>query len=180
MREVDRPRGMARGTKGAGRGGAEQRWCRRGGGSLRPSGPQPRRPGRTPYGAPREKPGLPAEAQARPEAGRGGSEPGGDSEPGRSRRPTRGFALGPLGATPHSPRRTGGSKGASGKIGGQRLRPSRAHSSGGAGGSGGGSDRRGSDGGGGGGYPAPESAAAAAAAVAAAAAALPLRPPLPL
>jgi hypothetical protein len=144
------------------------------GGSLRPSGPQPRRPGRTPYGAPREKPGLPAEAQAWPEAGRGGSKPGGDSEPGRS--PTRGFGLGPLGATPHSPRRTGGSKGASGKIRGQRLRPSRAHSSGGAGGSGGGSDRRGSGGGGGGGYPAPESAAA----VAAAAAALPLWPPLPL
>lgn len=31
MREVDRPRRMARGPKGAGRGGAEQRWCRRGG-----------------------------------------------------------------------------------------------------------------------------------------------------
>lgn len=137
-------------------------------GSLRPSGPQPRRPGRTPYSAPREKPGLPAEAQARPEAGRGGSETG------RSRRPRRGFALGPLGATPHSPRRTRGSKGASGKIGGQRLRPSRAHSSGGAGGSGGGGDRR-CSGGGGGGYRAPESAAAVAAA-----AALPLRPPLPL
>lgn len=166
MNKVDRPRGMAPGLKGAGRGGAEQRRCR---GESRPSGPQTRRPGRTPYGALREKPRLPAETQARPEAGRGGSETG------RSRRPRRGFALGPLGAAPHSPRRTVGSKGASGKIEGQRLRPSRTHSSGDAGGSGGGGDSRCSGGGSGSGYPAPESAAAVAAA-----AALPFRPPLPL
>lgn len=153
---------MAPGPREAGRGGAEQGSCR----GESAAQPCPAVPGRTPYGPPREKPGLPAEAQARPEAGRGGGETG------RGRRPRRGFALGPLGAAPHSPWRTVGSKGASGKLGGRRLRLSQAHSSGGGGGSGGGGDR--SCSGGGGGYPAPESAAAVAAA------ALPLRPPLPL